>query len=99
MPIHNLKIVHDESARQFYTLQKNKKALLQYSIPEENRILDYSSTFVPPELRGQNIGHQLVVYALDYAAKHHFKVIPSCPFVRKIMEEDGKYRNLIAKEY
>lgn len=98
MPGNNLKIEHDETARQFYISLGGKKALLQYSIPEENRVLDYNSTFVPPELRGQNIGHKLVEYALDYAEKHHFKVIPSCPFVRKIIEKEGKYRNLMADE-
>ena len=56
MSTNNLKIMHDETAHQFYTLQEGKKALLQYSIPEESRILEYSSTFVPPELRGGILG-------------------------------------------
>src|SRR5207302_1480854 len=44
-------------------------------------VLDFKSTLVPPHLRGQGLGSELVRQALDWARREGYQVIPSCPFV------------------
>lgn len=78
-------ITHDSANHQFVTTVDGKKAYLRYEIQEQGKTLDYYSTFVPPELRGQKIGEQLVKFALEYAKENQLRVLPTCPFVKKFM--------------
>lgn len=41
-------------------------------------IIDH--TEVADELRGKNIGYQLVKTAVEYARTNHIKILPLCPF-------------------
>jgi len=89
-------IEHQANKNQFIALIDGKEAHLKYNISAKD-VLDYYSTFVPPELRGQHIAQNIVKFALDYAKDNHFKVIPSCPFVKKYIDQHAEYQALIAK--
>jgi predicted GNAT family acetyltransferase len=52
----------------------------------DDHTIDYVTTFVPPALRLRGIGYRLVEHALAYAAEHGFTVVPSCWFVRRVMD-------------
>ncbi|TMI96224.1 MAG: N-acetyltransferase, partial [Bacteroidetes bacterium] len=41
-------------------------------------------TEVGDELRGQNVGYQLVHAAVEYARQHHIKITVWCPFAKKV---------------
>ena len=41
-------------------------------------------TEVSDELRGQNVGYQLVHTAVEYARANNIKIIPLCPFKCRI---------------
>lgn len=58
--------------------------------------MDYTSTWVPPDLRGEGIGEEIVVRALDWAREHDKRVVPSCPFVTKVIDDHPEYRDLVA---
>lgn len=58
--------------------------------------LELKRTFVPKDLRHNGIGHQLVEDVLSYARRNHYKIKPTCPFVRSMVEENqSKYADLI----
>lgn len=89
-------IQHNKELHQFSITIENKLAYLNYKIlPDQT--LDYYITFVPPEFRGQHIGDEIVLFALNYAKENHFKVIPSCPFVMRIIERHSEYKDLISQ--
>jgi uncharacterized protein len=44
-------------------------------------------TDVSDELRGKNVGYQLVKTAADYARAHHIKIIPLCPFAKSVFDK------------
>jgi predicted GNAT family acetyltransferase len=58
-------------------------------------VIDLRSTLVPPHLRGRGLGGQLVRHALDWAREHDTKVIPSCPFVARFIEDHPEYQDLV----
>lgn len=91
-----LTLNHDKKHQQFFAIQEEKKSVLDYAILPDGKTLDYRSTFVPPELRGKQIGANLVKYALDYAKENNFKIIPSCPFVKQIIDQHPEYQTLVA---
>lgn len=90
-----LAIQHDQQAHQFFTVIDGKTSLLKYAVLADGKTLDYYSTFVPPELRGRHIGHALVIFALNYARENNLKIIPSCPFIAKLIERHGEYKMLV----
>lgn len=70
-------------------------ATLDYA-PGGQGVLDFRSTVVPPELRGQGAGGRLVGQALDWARREGFRVIPTCSFVESYVEKHPEYRDLVA---
>ncbi len=51
----------------------------------ELMIIDH--TEVADELRGKNIGYQLVHTAVEYAMANHIKIIPLCPFAKSVFDK------------
>jgi uncharacterized protein len=53
----------------------------------ELMIIDH--TEVSDELRGKNIGYQLVKSAVEYARTNNIKILPLCPFARSVFDKKG----------
>lgn len=62
------------------------EAYLDYTGPEDGRV-DFESTFVSPDHRGQGLAERVVVAALEWARAEGLEVVPTCPYVRKTMSE------------
>ena len=84
-------IEHDIDNHLFYTIVDGQTARLSYQPLPDNKTLDYQSTFVPPDLRSRRIGYYLVEFALNYAKDNGFKVIPSCWFVAKYLDNHPEF--------
>lgn len=78
-------IRHDHG-RRFWLELSGEVAYLAYRFVDE-RTVDYASTWTPPPLRGRGVATRLARHALAWAAEHGLSVIPSCWFVRKVMDE------------
>lgn len=90
-----LSIQHQPQQQQFVTVISGKTAYLKYNLSSDGKTLDYYSTFVPTELRGHNIGREIVKFALDFAQQNNYQVVPSCPFVKQYIERYPEYKSLI----
>ena len=62
-----------------------------------DEVVDLRSTLVPPHLRQRGLGKKLVQHALDWARENDKKVIPSCPFVARYIEEHPEYQELVCQ--
>ena len=51
-------------------------------------IIDH--TEVSDELRGKNVGYQLVQAAVDYARANHIKILPLCPFANSVFKRNAQ---------
>lgn len=49
----------------------------------------FTHTETDPEFQGRGLARQLVVAALDDARRRELAVLPSCPYVRKVIAEDA----------
>jgi predicted GNAT family acetyltransferase len=90
-----INIQHEESAKRFVAVVDDQECVLDYSVSSDGKTLNYYSTFVPEKLRGQHIGDEIVQHALAYAKADHYQVIPSCPFVKRIIERFPEYADLV----
>jgi uncharacterized protein len=73
----------------------NILAEMTYTMPAENKmIIDH--TEVSDELRGKNVGYQLVHTAVEYARKHAIKIIPLCPFAKSVFDKKEELRDVLS---
>ena len=69
-------------------------AEMRYTMPAENKmIIDH--TEVDDELRGQNVGYNLVKASVEYARMNGIKIIPLCPFARSIFDKRAELRDVL----
>lgn len=52
-------------------------------------------TNVDPEFGGRGVGKELLMKLVDYARTNHIKVIPLCPFAKKMFEKDESIRDVV----
>lgn len=90
----DLKVKHDEKNRRFYAQVEDHECELKYHQVDE-QTLDYFSTYVPDKLRGKGIAGHITNVALQYARDNHYKVVPSCPFVEKYVDNHPEYKSLL----
>jgi predicted GNAT family acetyltransferase len=55
-------------------------------------------TEVDDELKGQNIGYQLVQMAVEYAKSHQLKIIPLCPFAKAVIDKKPEFKEVLAND-
>lgn len=73
----------------------NILAEMVYSEAAPNQII-IEHTEVSDELRGQNIGFELVHRGVEYAREHHLKVLPVCPFAKSVFDKKPEFRDVLA---
>lgn len=61
------------------------------------KTLDYRSTFVPEDERRHGIGERMVLDALDWARENDYSVIPTCPFVRAVVERHIEVQDMVVE--
>lgn len=90
-----MKIRQEPDNARFVADIDGAEAVLEYTVRAAG-VLDYRRTFTPPPLRGQGIAKTVVLFALDYAREQGVKIIPTCPYVAKVVRENPGYADLIA---
>ena len=61
----------------------------------DKMIIEY--TEVSEELKGQNVGMQLVKTAVEFARAHDIKIIPLCPFANSVFKRKPEFADVLAK--
>ena len=55
-------------------------------------------TEVDESLEGQGIGKQLVEKGVDFARKKSIKVIPQCPFAKKVIDRTPAFQDVVQQQ-
>jgi predicted GNAT family acetyltransferase len=72
----------------------NILAEMAYSMPTPNKMI-IEHTEVSEELKGQNVGNQLVHTAVEYARTHDIKIVPFCPFANAVFKKKKEYADVL----
>lgn len=81
-----IQIEQTETTGAFFILQQNERVAEMTFIKPNPSTIAIEHTEVSEVLRGTGAGKKLVEYAVDYARKNNLKIIPVCPFVKKVFE-------------
>lgn len=88
---------HEPDRRRFVLARGGAEAVLRY-VDEGSGVVDFRSTHVPPEHRGQGVGSLLVAQALEHARRAGWRIRPSCSFVQAFVDEHPEVRDLVAPD-
>jgi predicted GNAT family acetyltransferase len=69
-------------------------AEMVYTMPSMDKMI-IEHTEVSDELKGQNVGYQLVKTAVEYARQHNIKIIPLCPFAKKVFDKKPDFHDVL----
>ena len=81
----------------FYVQPEGEEVLAEMIYMKQgNDTLIVEHTEIDEELKGQNIGYQLVNAMVDYARTHRLKIIPMCPFTKAVIDKKPEFRDVLA---
>ena len=90
----DIEVKQDKENERFVAEVEGHKAYLSYNVFDDK--IDLSYAYTPPELRGRGIAKIVVEYAFNYAKENNLKVIPTCSYVRALVERNDNYKDLLA---
>ena len=93
-----MNIEHDASNSRFIVRFDGDDAELAYAMAG-GRIIDLVHTYVPESARGHGVAEALAKAAMDYARERGFKVVPTCPFVRRWLAHHPEEAKLVDAPY
>jgi len=81
----------------FY-VNNNKDILAEmvYTMAAPDKMI-IEHTEVSDELKGQNVGFQLVKTAVEFARANNIKIIPLCPFANSVFKRKPEFADVLAK--
>ena len=74
---------HEPARQRFVISADGSEAVLEYRI--QGQQVDFTRTFVPPELRGGGVAARLVQAGLDWATDAGLEPEGSCSYVAKVL--------------
>jgi predicted GNAT family acetyltransferase len=93
----NMEIKHTQNGSKgsFYVGEENNKlAEMTYTMPASDKmIIDH--TEVSEELRGKNVGYQLVDAAVNLARQNKFKILPLCTFAAAVFKKKAELQDVL----
>ena len=75
---------------------KTTLAKMVYTMPSSDKMI-IEHTEVSEELKGQNVGFQLVKAAVEFAREQNIKIIPLCPFANSVFKRKPEFADVLMK--
>lgn len=91
-------IRHEEKKKKgvfFIEVDGERLAELEYFLSAPGEMTVYH-TGVREKLRGQHVGDKLVAEAVSFARTHDLKIVPTCPFTKKVIERTPEFKDILA---
>nr|WP_259394810.1 GNAT family N-acetyltransferase [Shewanella sp. SR44-3] len=77
-------VKHLAAEHKFVILINDEQAHLEYQISADT--INFSSTLVPPALRGKGLAERLVRHGLAWAKTQNLQIHASCSYVQKFLK-------------
>jgi len=89
-------IQKDDPENGVFYIDKNGKIMAEmtYTWAGTDRII-IDHTQVDNSLKGQGIGKQLVTKAVEFARAKNIKIVPICPFAKRVLEQTPEFNDVL----
>lgn len=61
-------------------------------------VMNIYHTEVDERMEGKHLGLKLVEAGVNYAREHGLKILPTCPFARRVFERTEAYRDVLVSD-
>jgi uncharacterized protein len=85
---------NNEEESRFETVIDGRTAFVDYRRNEGEIVLTH--TEVPSELSGRGLANEIARQALEHARENDLRVVPQCSFIRKYIERNPEYADLVS---
>ena len=93
-----MKVEHDEAGSRFFVRVDDDEAELTYTRVGP-KLIDLQHTYVPASARGHGLAEALATAAFDHARERGYRVVPTCPFVRRWLTHHRELATLVDAPY
>lgn len=94
----HMEIEHDPAGQKFYIRLGKEQAVLAYT--EVNKFLDVHQVIVPEDYRNHGIAEELTLHAYKWAKENGYKIIPTCPYIKKkFLSNHPEFQEITAEDY
>lgn len=84
---------------QFYIGEDEANAIAKITFIPEGAVLTIDHTLVDPSLKGQGVGQKLVNKVVELAREEGKKIIPVCPFAKKVLAGSEEYADVLEASF
>lgn len=84
--------INDKKGSFFIEIEGKQEAEMTFVFAGEDKII-IDHTGVNPGNEGKGLGKQLVAQAVTYAREKNIKIIPLCPFAKKVFDKTPEFQD------
>ena len=86
--------INDKKGSFFIEIEGKQEAEMTFVFAGEDKII-IDHTGVNPGNEGKGLGKQMVAQAVTYAREKKKKIIPLCPFAKKVFDKTPEFRDVL----
>ena len=86
--------INDKKGSFFIEIEGKQEAEMTFVFAGEDKII-IDHTGVNPGNEGKGLGKQMVAQAVTYAREKDKKIIPLCPFAKKVFDKTPEFRDVL----
>ena len=83
--------------KSFYIGDNEEEPLAKMELVHNGDEIIIDHTFVSEQLRGQNVGRQLLEKVVGFAREKNKTIIPICPFAKAELNKNDQYLDVLHK--
>ena len=92
-----MEIQHEDNGKKgVFFIEENGEIIAEMTYVwsgEDKIIIDH--TEVSEKLGGKGIGKQLVHKAVEMAREYHIKILPLCPYAKRVIDKTEEYKDVL----
>ena len=86
--------INDKKGSFFIEIEGKQEAEMTFVFAVEDKII-IEHTGVNLGNEGKGLGKQMVAQAVTYARENNIKIIPLCPFAKKVFDKTPEFRDVL----
>ena len=86
--------INDKKGSFFIEIEGKQEAEMTFVFAGEDKII-IDHTGVNPGNEGKGLCKQMVAQAVTYARENNIKIIPLCPFAKKVFDKTPEFRDVL----
>lgn len=94
----DIKLAQDDKRGEFTLYVNGEQSGEMTFIYKEKDVISVNHTGINPELKGLGMGKYLMEEMVKFARENNLKVIPTCPYVKLMIDRTPEYQDILHKK-